>query len=32
MPGDPHPNALGHALMAGALFPVLAAPTRAASR
>ena len=26
MPGDPHPNALGHKLMADALFPVLAAP------
>ena len=25
MPGDPHPNALGHKLMAEALFPVLAA-------
>ncbi|MEM8811412.1 MAG: SGNH/GDSL hydrolase family protein [Pseudomonadota bacterium] len=24
MPGDPHPNALGHELMADALFPVLA--------
>jgi hypothetical protein len=23
MPGDPHPNALGHRLMAEALFPVL---------
>jgi lysophospholipase L1-like esterase len=23
MPGDPHPNALGHELMAGALYPVL---------
>jgi lysophospholipase L1-like esterase len=25
MPGDPHPNALGHELMASALYPVLAA-------
>ena len=25
MPGDPHPNARGHALMADAIFPVLAA-------
>jgi lysophospholipase L1-like esterase len=25
MPGDPHPNALGHHLMAEAMFPVLAA-------
>jgi len=24
MPGDPHPNALGHELMAAAIFPVLA--------
>lgn len=24
MPGDPHPNALGHALMADAIYPVLA--------
>ena len=23
MPGDPHPNALGHELMANAIFPVL---------
>jgi hypothetical protein len=23
MPGDPHPNALGHELMAKAIFPVL---------
>ena len=23
MPGDPHPNALGHQLMADAIFPVL---------
>jgi len=23
MPGDPHPNAFGHELMAGAIFPVL---------
>jgi lysophospholipase L1-like esterase len=34
MPGDPHPNALGHRLMADALFPVLdreeAAPRNAA--
>jgi len=26
MPGDPHPNALGHALMADAIFPVVAQP------
>lgn len=26
MPGDPHPNALGHKLMADALFPVLESP------
>lgn len=26
MPGDPHPNALGHKLMADALYPVLALP------
>jgi lysophospholipase L1-like esterase len=25
MPGDPHPNALGHELMAKALLPLLAA-------
>lgn len=33
MPGDPHPNALGHRLMAGALYPVLAqeAGTRASA-
>lgn len=30
MPGDPHPNALGHSLMADAIFPVVAA--RAATR
>jgi lysophospholipase L1-like esterase len=24
MPGDPHPNALGHKLMADAIIPVLA--------
>ena len=23
MPGDPHPNALGHQLMADAIFPVI---------
>jgi len=23
MPGDPHPNAVGHALMADAMFPVI---------
>jgi hypothetical protein len=23
MPGDPHPNALGHELMAEAIFPVI---------
>jgi lysophospholipase L1-like esterase len=27
MPGDPHPNARGHALMAEAIYPVLAAHT-----
>jgi lysophospholipase L1-like esterase len=26
MPGDPHPNALGHKLMAESIFPVLSAP------
>jgi lysophospholipase L1-like esterase len=26
MPGDPHPNALGHSLMAAALLPVIAQP------
>jgi lysophospholipase L1-like esterase len=26
MPGDPHPNSLGHKLMADAMFPVLAKP------
>jgi lysophospholipase L1-like esterase len=30
MPGDPHPNARGHALMADAIFPVLAQPMTAA--
>jgi len=25
MPGDPHPNALGHELMADAIYPVIAA-------
>jgi lysophospholipase L1-like esterase len=29
MPGDPHPNALGHAIMAKTIFPVLAAETQA---
>lgn len=28
MPGDPHPNSLGHKLMADAIFPVLDAPTQ----
>lgn len=28
MPGDPHPNALGHKLMAKAIFPVIAAPVQ----
>lgn len=28
MPGDPHPNARGHALMADAIYPVLAAGMR----
>ena len=32
MPGDPHPNALGHRLMADAMFPVVSASARAASR
>ncbi len=31
MPGDPHPNALGHALMTDALLPVVALPARAAA-
>jgi hypothetical protein len=26
MPGDPHPNALGHKLMAEAMFPILNSP------
>ena len=26
MPGDPHPNALGHELMANAILPVVALP------
>jgi lysophospholipase L1-like esterase len=29
MPGDPHPNALGHELMADAIFPVLSAKSMA---
>jgi lysophospholipase L1-like esterase len=29
MPGDPHPNALGHKLMADAIFPVLAGKSTA---
>ncbi|HEY2889569.1 MAG TPA: GDSL-type esterase/lipase family protein [Dongiaceae bacterium] len=29
MPGDPHPNALGHAIMAKTIFPVLAADAQA---
>ena len=32
MPGDPHPNALGHKLMAEAIFPVLAKTDEAVSR
>lgn len=32
MAGDPHPNALGHALMADALLPVVALPAREADR
>jgi lysophospholipase L1-like esterase len=28
MPGDPHPNARGHAIMADAIYPVLAAETQ----
>jgi len=32
MPGDPHPNALGHHLMAEAIFPVLAATGAATAR
>lgn len=31
MPGDPHPNALGHRLMAEALFPVITKATTAAA-
>jgi GDSL-like lipase/acylhydrolase family protein len=31
MPGDPHPNAFGHDLMARAIFPVLTAEAHAAS-
>jgi lysophospholipase L1-like esterase len=30
MPGDPHPNAFAHKLMAEAIFPVIARPTAAA--
>jgi hypothetical protein len=29
MPGDPHPNALGHKLMADAIFPLIAWPKHA---
>jgi lysophospholipase L1-like esterase len=29
MPGDPHPNALGHALMAKSIFPILSGATKA---
>ena len=32
MPGDPHPNALGHKLMAEALFPVVSTRIVKASR
>jgi len=32
MPGDPHPNALGHQLMAAALFPVVSRTVVQASR
>jgi len=32
MPGDPHPNALGHRLMAEALYPVLVAAAPVAQR
>jgi len=28
MPGDPHPNALGHKLMADAIFPVISKTAR----
>ena len=31
MPGDPHPNALGHELMARAIFPVLSGKSTATS-
>jgi lysophospholipase L1-like esterase len=31
MPGDPHPNAFGHELMARAIFPVLSRPASAAA-
>jgi hypothetical protein len=31
MPGDPHPNALGHQLMAEAIFPVIAKANEAAA-
>ncbi len=31
MPGDPHPNALGHQLMAEAIFPVIAKASEAAA-
>ena len=31
MPGDPHPNATGHAIMAAAIFPVLAAEAQTPS-
>jgi lysophospholipase L1-like esterase len=32
MPGDPHPNGLGHELMANAIFPVIAAQTAALAK
>jgi lysophospholipase L1-like esterase len=32
MPGDPHPNALGHKLMAAQILPVLEKPLQSASR
>ncbi len=31
MPGDPHPNALGHRLMAEAIFPVIGKANEAAA-